>query len=42
MFLSRTPPGVRELKRLLLFAVSSAVGRTPPGVRELKRPHHIE
>ena len=35
--MSRTPPGVRELKPAS-FLVSSVVGvrRTPPGVRELK------
>ena len=36
--LSRTPPGVRELKLGSLGKGSpDTVGRTPPGVRELKR-----
>ena len=34
--LSRTPPGVRELKLLLLLVLLVELGRTPPGVRELK------
>ena len=35
---SRTPPGVRELKRAI-FAIEKMMrlSRTPPGVRELKR-----
>ena len=34
---SRTPPGVRELKRVLDILIGLAQGgRTPPGVRELK------
>ena len=38
MYVSRTPPGVRELKLLDLFAIFILlVRRTPPGVRELKR-----
>ena len=35
--LSRTPPGVRELKRGLFPYEDSCLSRTPPGVRELKR-----
>ena len=33
----RTPPGVRELKRLRDIPFPVRFGRTPPGVRELKR-----
>ena len=33
---SRTPPGVRELKRLDNMLKQDDFGRTPPGVRELK------
>ena len=37
MALSRTPPGVRELKQILYFVVQLVpLSRTPPGVRELK------
>ena len=32
----RTPPGVRELKRLGRLVVRMYSRRTPPGVRELK------
>ena len=35
---SRTPPGVRELKReLRTYPRTPFASRTPPGVRELKR-----
>ena len=34
--LSRTPPGVRELKRGVLVKEVVHPRRTPPGVRELK------
>ena len=33
---SRTPPGVRELKRHLTMGIEGVRRRTPPGVRELK------
>ena len=33
---SRTPPGVRELKRREYYMHSGGSSRTPPGVRELK------
>ena len=33
---SRTPPGVRELKRVRLINAEELLSRTPPGVRELK------
>ena len=33
---SRTPPGVRELKRRTQPHIDIEVRRTPPGVRELK------
>ena len=34
---SRTPPGVRELKRMAIaLPVVAYCRRTPPGVRELK------
>ena len=37
---SRTPPGVRELKRPRWRPQHRPrEGRTPPGVRELKRDH---
>ena len=37
--MSRTPPGVRELKPWIpLAAIAGGSCRTPPGVRELK--HH--
>ena len=35
--MSRTPPGVRELKHEEIFLSISSPRRTPPGVRELKR-----
>ena len=35
-FPSRTPPGVRELKRTAPSSLSVTRSRTPPGVRELK------
>ena len=34
--MSRTPPGVRELKLAVGIGVKVIGGRTPPGVRELK------
>ena len=37
LHMSRTPPGVRELKRSSRNVYQSGEGRTPPGVRELKR-----
>ena len=33
----RTPPGVRELKRVIKNEVTEVSSRTPPGVRELKQ-----
>ena len=36
-YLSRTPPGVRGLKRTLRMKTSEDLGCTPPGVRGLKR-----
>ena len=36
LVLSRTPPGVRELKLSVGMIVLLLLSRTPPGVRELK------
>ena len=41
--MSRTPPGVRELKRERgVTHLPDEVGRTPPGVRELKRVGYLK
>ena len=37
MLLSRTPPGVRGLKRIMVDTGDHPRSRTPPGVRGLKQ-----
>ena len=39
---SRTPPGVRGLKPLLVLLLLIRLRRTPPGVRGLKRPWPVD